>query len=228
MPLHVFLLIPTIFLLREMRERLTFMVIVFDGECDGEDADAVGAYTQAFLGGPLTWITIPKEYWPASWHGKYTEPVVILRRNLYGHPLAGLYWQKHCQKALFSLGWEQVKGWECLYKHRADRLFLFVYVDDFKMAGLKCNMKGMWSKIASVLDIEPPLKLPESTYLGCRQSEFPYDDDVKRIIENRRLLVDWCLKRGHQSSQGANMRENLSSTPVLQDITDAPNKICRR
>jgi len=43
--------------------------IVFDGECDGEDADAIGAYTQAFLGGPLTWITIPKEYWPASWHG---------------------------------------------------------------------------------------------------------------------------------------------------------------
>ena len=56
--------------------------IFFDGECDGEDADAVGAYTQAFLGGPLTWITMPKEYWPASWHGKYTEPVVILQRNV--------------------------------------------------------------------------------------------------------------------------------------------------
>ncbi len=26
----------------------------------------------------------------AAWHGKYTEPVVILRRNLCGHPLASL------------------------------------------------------------------------------------------------------------------------------------------
>ena len=35
-------------------------------ECDGEEGDAIGAHTQAKLGGPLTWITIPKEYWPAS------------------------------------------------------------------------------------------------------------------------------------------------------------------
>ena len=63
-------------------------------------------------------------------------------------------------------------------------------------------MKSMWAKISLVLDIEPPLKLLESTYLGCRQSEFPYDDDVKRIIENRRPLVDWYLKKGNQSSHG--------------------------
>ncbi len=44
-----------------------------DGECDGEDADAIGAYTQALLGGPKTWITIPREYWPAEWHGKFTD-----------------------------------------------------------------------------------------------------------------------------------------------------------
>ena len=30
-------------------------------ECGGEEGDAVGAYTQAKLGGPLTLITIPKE-----------------------------------------------------------------------------------------------------------------------------------------------------------------------
>ncbi len=117
-----------------------------------------------------------------------------------------------------SLGWEQVKGWECLYNHREDCLFLFVYVDDFKMAGLKCNMKGMWSRIASVLDIEPPLKLPESTYLGCRQSEFPYDDDVKRIIENRRPLVDWCLKRRHQPSQG----DEHDKEPIIDTFKAKP------
>ena len=33
-----------------------------------------------------------------------------------------------------SLGFEKVKGWECLYVHREDQLFLSVYVDDFKLA----------------------------------------------------------------------------------------------
>ncbi len=155
------------------------------------------------LGGPKTWITIHKEYWPSEWHGKYTEPVGLLKRNIYGHPLAGLFWQRHCQSALFSFGWEQVKGWECLYKHRKDRLFLSVYVDDFKMAGLKSSMRPMWEKIATVLDIDPPQKLVDSTYLACMQSEFPCDDDMRRIIASRQPLVDWCLKSGHESSQGA-------------------------
>jgi hypothetical protein len=126
-----------------------------DGECYGEDADAIGAYTQALLGCPKTWNTIPREYWPPDWHGKYTEPLVLLKRNLYGHLLAGLFWQRHCQSALFIFGWEQVEGWECLYTRRKDRLFLSVYVDDFKMAGLKLSMRSMWEKIATFLDIDP-------------------------------------------------------------------------
>jgi hypothetical protein len=126
-----------------------------DGECYGEDADAIGAYTQALLGCPKTWNTIPREYWPPDWHGKYTEPLVLLKRNLYGHLLAGLFWQRHCQSALFIFGWEQVEGCECLYTRRKDRLFLSVYVDDFKMAGLKLSMRSMWEKIATVLDIDP-------------------------------------------------------------------------
>ena len=122
-------------------------------ECDGEEGDAIGAYTQGKLGGSLVWITIPKEYWPASWHKKgYVKPVVPLLCNLYGHPLAGLHWERHCQGALFSIGFEKVKGWECLYVHRQDRLYLSVYVDDFKMAGRKSSLKPMWGKIKAVLD----------------------------------------------------------------------------
>ena len=62
---------------------------------------------------------------------------------MYGHPLAGLYWERHCTQALTDLGFEKVKGWECLYEHPEERLFLSVYVDDFKMAGAKENIKKM-------------------------------------------------------------------------------------
>ena len=99
----------------------------------GEDADATGAYTQAFLGKdcPPTYIALPKDWWPSSWHGKFKTPVVRLDRALYGHPLAGLYWEKHCQSALYKAGLKPVKSWECLYVHYEKQLFLSVYVDDF-------------------------------------------------------------------------------------------------
>ena len=67
--------------------------------CSGQTADGLKAYTQSLLynsepgdkGHIETWIFLPKDQWPASWHGKYRNPVVPLRLNLYGHPLAGLY-----------------------------------------------------------------------------------------------------------------------------------------
>lgn len=59
----------------------------------------------------------------------------LLSLALYGHPLAGLFRGKHIAKLFLERGFEPVKGWECLYVHRNDKLFLSVYVDDFKMAG---------------------------------------------------------------------------------------------
>ena len=67
--------------------------------CSGQDADAVGAYTQvtleemaAEMGEDMvdTWISLPKHKQPASWAG-IKDPVCLLTRNLYGHPRAGLY-----------------------------------------------------------------------------------------------------------------------------------------
>ncbi len=44
-----------------MMDALAHASVDDDKECDGEEGDDIGAYTQAKLGGPLTWITIPKE-----------------------------------------------------------------------------------------------------------------------------------------------------------------------
>ena len=80
----------------------------------GGNADATGAYTQTVLGDdcPETWISIPRDRWPKHWHGKYTDPVIRLRLNLYGHPLAGLIWEKHGRRALLKCGFEPVSGWD--------------------------------------------------------------------------------------------------------------------
>ena len=61
------------------------------------------------------------------------DPVVPLERYLYGHLLAGLFWERPFEKILLKYGWEKVSNWECLFVHREKGLFLSVYVDDIKI-----------------------------------------------------------------------------------------------
>ena len=60
------------------------------------------------------------------------EPVVPLLVNLYGHPLAGLLWEKFLERQLIKLGWTKLKSCECLFKRKEARLLLPVYVGDLK------------------------------------------------------------------------------------------------
>lgn len=157
--------------------------------CSGECSDAAGAYTQATLGGPETWVSLPKAWWPPSWFypdgtPKYNDPVCRLVKALYGHPLAGLYWEKHVQKHLIDLGFVQVPSWECLYVHQKKQLFLSIYVDDFCMAGKRENIDKMWKLLGKHIVLDPPTPMNGGTYLGCS----PYDieapmDAVKRTRE---------------------------------------------
>ena len=92
---------------------------------------------------PDIWIRLPRHEWPKSW-SSMEDPVVPLERNLYGHPLAGLVWERQFEKILLKYGWEKVSNWECLFVHRERGLFLSVYVDDIKLAGKKQNSDPMW------------------------------------------------------------------------------------
>ena len=81
--------------------------------CDGQAADAVSAYTQVKMEDahkllkipksecPDIWIRLPRYKWPKSW-SILEDPVVPLERNLYGHPLAGLLWERQFGKILLK------------------------------------------------------------------------------------------------------------------------------
>ena len=97
------------------------------------------------------------------------DPVCPLERNLYGHPLAGLLWERHLEEALLKMKWEKLPGWECLYIHREQKLFLSVYVDDFKMVGKLENIPKMWKTMRKEVDLEPETELSDNVYLGCNQ-----------------------------------------------------------
>ena len=124
--------------------------------CDGQAADAVSAYTHVkmedshklfkipILECPDIWIRLPRHKWPKSW-SNMEDPVVPLERNLYGHPLAGLLWEKQFEKILLKHGWEKIPNWECLFVHRGKGFFLSVYVDDIKIG---------WKETKSSSDVE--------------------------------------------------------------------------
>ena len=96
---------------------------------------------------PDVWIRLPKHKWPKSW--EYIEdPVVPLERNLYGHPLAGLLWERQFEEVLLEFAWEEAPNWECLCGTKLGMLirssktrivlvgkFLSVYVEKYEKCG---------------------------------------------------------------------------------------------
>ena len=61
---------------------------------------------------PDIWIRLPKHKWPKSW-SSMEDPVVPLERNLYGHPLAGLLWERQFEKVLLKKTVGEVPNWKC-------------------------------------------------------------------------------------------------------------------
>ena len=68
-------------------------------------------------------MRLPRHKWPESW-SSMEDPVVPLERNLYGHPLAGLLWERQLEKILLQHGWEKVSNWEMLLRGPCKRVIL--------------------------------------------------------------------------------------------------------
>ena len=94
------------------------------------------------------------------------DQVVPLERNLYGHPLAGLLWERQFEKILLKHGWEKVPNGECLFVHREKGLFSSVYVDDIKLAGKKQNLDPMWKVLNKEVDLGEPTSFLDHENLG--------------------------------------------------------------
>ena len=122
-----------------------------------------------------------------------TQSFVPLKRNLYGHLLAGLLWEKQFEKILLQHGWEKVSNWECLFVHRETGLFLSVYVDDIKLAGRKQNIDPMWNVLNKEVDLGEPTSFLHHVYLGCtpRQCEISKD-----IVDNYRTMFKSRISAG--------------------------------
>ena len=83
--------------------------------CAGQAADAVSAETQVKIEDAPKLLKIPKSECPDIWirlpRHKWPDPVVLPERNLYGHPLTELLWERQFEKILLKYGWEKVNAY---------------------------------------------------------------------------------------------------------------------
>ena len=166
--------------------------------------DAVSAYTQVKMEDahklmkipksecPDIWIRLPRHKWPKLW-SSMEDPVVPLERNLYGHPSAGLLWERQFEKILLKHGWEKIPNWECLFVHRGKGLFLSVNVDDIKLAGKKQNLDPMWKLLNKEVDLGEPTFFLDHVYLGCTQRQC---EIIKNAVDNYRTMFESRISAG--------------------------------
>ena len=141
---------------------------------------------------PDIWSRLPRQKWPKSWFS-IEYPAVPLERNLYGHPLAGLLWERQFEKILLKYVCEKVSNWECLFVHRGKGLFLSVYVDDIKLAGKKQNLDPMWKVLNKEVDLGEPTSFLDHVYLVCTQRQCEISKDM---VDNYRTMFESRLSAG--------------------------------
>ena len=169
--------------------------------CDGKAADAVSGYTQAKLEDAPRWLRIPKSGCPDFWtrffrhkngkdHGQTLKiQWYFLNEICTDTHLLSSHGERQFEEVLMELGWVKVPNWECLFVHRKQGLFYFVFVDDIKMAGKKQNMFPMWKKLMNNVDLGEPTSFLDHVYLVCTQRECkPKETNVeqyKKMFESR-------------------------------------------
>ena len=113
-------------------------------------------------------------------------------RNLYGHPLARLLWEKQFEKIPLKHGWEKVSNWECLFVHREKGLFLSVYVDDIKLAGKKQNLDPMWKLLNKKVDLGEPTSFLDHVHLECTQRQCEIKQRYCGQLQNHVRIANFC------------------------------------
>ena len=112
--------------------------------------DAEQAYIQASLiceGVPLTWVRLPRSWWPPAWEKLYKDPVVLLCKAFYGHPESGAVWEQHIKRQLLDLQWEPVEAWPSVWVMAKERFLLIVYVDDLLLGCSRSQTAAVWKSI---------------------------------------------------------------------------------
>jgi len=99
-----------------------------------------------------------------------------------------------------------VPEWRSCFWHSRLKLFLVVYVDDFKMSGPEGNLREGWQLIRSHLTLEDPT--PSGKYLGCEHRVF------ESTVPAEGNFLHGLASQGASPVRGASPAATAATVPV--------------
>ena len=119
------------------------------------------------------------------------DPVVPLERNLYGHPLAGLLWERQFEKAILEHGWGFFPGIVNLSTEKKGYSYLCMWTISKWLAQQKTwnRLWKFWWKML-IWENQPH---SSTTYLGCTQRECTISNE---IVTNCRDMFESRMSAG--------------------------------
>ena len=82
-----------------------------------------------------------------------------------------------------------------MHVHRKLKVFLSVYVDDFKIAGEKESLLEAWKLLKTKIKICDPMKFSDNVYLGCEQEDI---EPEPALVDEKRNLYFKHLTHGNK------------------------------
>ena len=108
------------------------------------------------------------------------------------------------EEVLSGLGWETNRiGNVCLFIEKQG-LFLWVYVDEVKMAGRELNVALMWKNSMKLVDLREPTLFLDHVYLGYSQREM--------------LNTNFCWSNCKIAWVGETSRKKMSHGPTTKNV----------
>ena len=96
---------------------------------------------------------------------------------MYGHPLAGLLWERHFEKVLLEHGWEKVQiGNAYLGTEKKDCPFLCLWTTYNWLERNKTLT--MWKVLMKEVDLDEPTSFLDHVYFGCSRRECETSKDI--------------------------------------------------
>ena len=104
--------------------------------------------------------------------------------------------------------------------HREKGLFLSVYVDDIKLAGMKQNIDPMWKVLKEENCLGEPTSFLDHVHLGCTQRQCGISKD---IVDNFRTMFESRISAVEQKSFHGCGKDNLKKFFLENEWEKVPN-----
>ena len=123
---------------------------------------------------------------------QYGRPVVTLQGNLYGHPLAGLLWERQFEKVLLKIRLGKFPN-ENVYSLNEKKYYSCLWSWTTKKLAGKISVKPTWKILMQDVDLGEPTSFLHNVYWWCTQRECKISNE---IVANYRDVFESRISAG--------------------------------